>query len=204
MEEIWAPVVGYEGLYEVSNLGNVKSIRRNKVMRPGEHNFGYKYVILCRDGHSKNILVHRLVANAFIPKVVGKQDVNHIDGNKANNAVTNLEWVSKSDNMYHAYRTGIRYVTDKQRGSGRPKTTGQLEASKTLTPAKLAALRDPSRYHNTEPAVEAKRKRVRCIQTGVCYPSMASADRAIGCSVGQVSNSIKSGKSIYGYNFELI
>lgn len=204
MEELWKSIEGYEGLYEVSNFGNVKSITRNKVMKPGSHKFGYRYVILYKEGSNKSVLVHRLVADAFIPKISGEEDVNHIDGNKSNNCVENLEWVSKSENMKHAYQSGLRQVTDNQRGAGRPRTSKQLEASRTLTPAKLAALRDPYRFHNVGPALEAKRKKVRCVQTGECYLSMSAADSAIGCSSGQVSNSIKTGKPIYGYTFELI
>lgn len=204
MTEIWKPIAGYEGLYEVSNLGNIKSLRRNKIMKQGVHSFGYRYVILSKNNESKNLLVHRLVAEAFISKIEGKTDVNHIDGNKYNNSVDNLEWVSKSENMYHAYRTGIRCVTEKQRGLGRPRTESQLIASRTLTPAKLAALRDPNKYHNTAPAVEKRKQKVRCIETGKCYSSMAEAERDIGCSDGQVCNSIKQGCSIYGYTFEKI
>lgn len=204
MKELWKSIEGYEGLYEISNLGNVRSIRRNKVMKPGSHRFGYRYVILCKEGSNKSVLVHRLVANAFISRIPGKEDVNHIDGDKSNNCVENLEWVSKSENMQHAYQSGLRQVTDSQRGVGRTRTLKQLQASRTLTPAKLAALRDPNRFHNVVPALEARRKKVRCVQTGECYLSMSAADSAIGCSSGQVSNSIKTGKPIYGYTFELI
>ena len=204
MKELWKSTEGYEGLYEISNLGNVRSIRRNKVMKPGSHRFGYRYVILCKEGSNKSVLVHRLVANAFIPRIPGKEDVNHIDGDKSNNCVENLEWVSKSENMKHAYQSGLRQVTDSQRGVGRTRTLKQLQASRTLTPAKLSALRDPNRFHNVVPALEARRKKVRCVQTGECYLSMSAADSAIGCSSGQVSNSIKTGKPIYGYTFELI
>lgn len=114
MQEIWKDVVGYEGLYKISNLGNIISARRNynkgcKYLTPFE-NDGYDRVTLVVNYKRKNYLVHRLVAEAFIPNVEQKEVVNHIDGNKKNNTVDNLEWVTKQENTFHAINTGVLTV----------------------------------------------------------------------------------------------
>ena len=121
MNETWKDVVGFEGYYKVSNLGNVKSCDRyvkcsrglNKRLWKGKlltkiisSTRGYEQVSLSVDGKSHKVYVHRLVAEAFL---VGKHDtVNHKDGNKLNNCVDNLEWVSYSENNLHAYAMGLK------------------------------------------------------------------------------------------------
>lgn len=103
-KEIWKDVVGYEGLYQVSNLGYVK--RKNRILKHTyrEH---YKAVILCKNGKTKTFQVHRLVALAFIPNTNNLPQINHIDGNKLNNKVSNLEWVTPSENRKHGIRLGL-------------------------------------------------------------------------------------------------
>lgn len=108
MQEIWKDVVGYEGLYQVSNMGAVKSLISHKILRQSPTNCGYYKVQLYRDGYGKMHYTHRLVATAFIPNPLGKCQVNHIDGIKANNNVMNLEWASPSDNQKHAINHGLR------------------------------------------------------------------------------------------------
>lgn len=112
MQEIWKDVVGYEGLYKVSNLGNVMSFQpncrnRNQYLTPF-NNGGYFRVTFTVKRKRTNHLVHRLVADAFIPNPENKEAVNHIDGCKTNNHVDNLEWVTKSENTRHAIRIGLR------------------------------------------------------------------------------------------------
>lgn len=117
MKEIWKPVVGYEGYYEVSNLGNVRSLKRkgykNGNLRQGEKTTGYLIVVLYKDGKGTTKSVHRLVAKAFIPNPKNKPQVNHIDSNRKNNKVENLEWVTRAENAQHAYDSGSRVVTEK-------------------------------------------------------------------------------------------
>ncbi len=99
MEEIWKAVVGYEGLYEVSDNGKVKSLRKNHLMTPTITR-GYAYLKLRdRQGNDKSFPVHRLVAIAFIPNPNDYKCVNHIDENKLNNNVDNLEWCTLSYNF---------------------------------------------------------------------------------------------------------
>ena len=111
MREEWRPVVGYEGLYEVSNMGRVKSLERTvwngkgyfktseRILKPGKDKGGYLQVCLCKDGKDKWCAVHRLVATAFLPNLDNLPQVNHIDENKENNCVQNLEWCSRSYNV---------------------------------------------------------------------------------------------------------
>ena len=101
--EIYRDIPGYEGLYQVSNLGNVKSVRNNKVLSQTNHKEGYKLVSVSVNSKHKELTVHRLVALAFIQNPKGYRDVNHKDGNKSNNVLENLEWVSHSENIKHSY-----------------------------------------------------------------------------------------------------
>lgn len=125
MEEIWKPIKGYENRYEVSNMGRVKSydivrhcvssmgkeftitlpgrIRKPNIMK------GYHCIALIRDGNVKVVKIHRLVAETFISECPGPEyQINHKDGNKGNNCVDNLEWVTPKENTQHAFRTGLR------------------------------------------------------------------------------------------------
>lgn len=108
MREIWKSVKGYEGLYEVSNTGNVKSLSKNKILNPCLHKKGYMFVTLTKNKKTKHKYVHRLVADAFIENKLLKTQVNHIDGNKTNNKVENLEWCTDEENTKHAYESGLR------------------------------------------------------------------------------------------------
>lgn len=101
MEEIWKEVKGYEGLYEVSNLGNVKSLRKGTIMKPSKNQMYLQTILTDKDGKHKLFLVHRLVAEAFLPNPNNYPQVNHKDENGSNNIVFNLEWCdSKYNNNY--------------------------------------------------------------------------------------------------------
>lgn len=111
-QEVWVDIVGYEGLYQVSNMGRVKSLnycRRGyaKILRlrtTGTCKDKRYKVSLYKNGTEEVYLVHRLVAKTFIPNPANKRTVNHIDGDPANNKVCNLEWATSSENNLHAYR----------------------------------------------------------------------------------------------------
>ena len=110
MEEIWKPIEGYEGLYEISSYGRVKSLERyrsnnggiqllkERIMNPLDYN-GYKNVLLWKNGSKKKEYVHRLVAKAFLPNPDNLKEVNHKDENPSNNMVENLEWCDHRYNM---------------------------------------------------------------------------------------------------------
>lgn len=105
-EEFWKDIKGYEGLYQVSNLGRVKSLKRGseRILKPRVKSSGYIEVVLYKNSKPKNIRVNRLVAQTFIPNPEDKPQVNHIDEDKTNNMVSNLEWVTAKENMNHGTR----------------------------------------------------------------------------------------------------
>ena len=112
MEEIWKDIPGYEGLYQVSNFGRVKN-KENKIKAQHPQNGGYLIVHLYRYGEHKAKTVHRLVASAFISNNSNKSEVNHIDGNKKNNKIKNLEWVTPKENQRHSRKILLRVCGEK-------------------------------------------------------------------------------------------
>lgn len=146
MKEIWKDIVGYEGKYQVSNCGNIRSLNYNKTgaiknISPSVKKTGYKTVNLQTGSMFKCYLLHRLVAQAFIPNPDNKPVVNHKNGDKSDNKVKNLEWCTHKDNQLHAH-----YVTKVK------KTT-----------------------------------RVKCLESGIIYPSIREAARQTGVSSGWIS-----------------
>lgn len=127
MEEIWKAIEGYEGKYQVSNLGRVRSVERigtrpnprtgkdmaypmkSRVITPKNHPQGYKTVLLSKGGSREQFLLHRLVAQAFIPNPQNLPCVNHKDEDKTNNRADNLEWCSQQYNVN--YGTGVERMT---------------------------------------------------------------------------------------------
>lgn len=122
--EIWKPIKDYEDRYLISNQGRVKSIQDNHgnfrelliALIPRSEECPYYYVKLTKKSHIKNMAVHRLVALHFIDNPEDKSIVNHIDGNKLNNNVCNLEWCTHSENHIHAYATGLKVSARAQLG----------------------------------------------------------------------------------------
>lgn len=118
--EVWKDIKGYEGLYQVSNFGRVKSVARKiqlkqyaketteTIMKLDLNKRGYLYVHLCKNSKYKSYRVHRLVAEAFVENPEHKDQVNHIDRNVLNNKSSNLEWCTNVENMKHAKETGFR------------------------------------------------------------------------------------------------
>ena len=115
--EIWKDIVGFDGQYQISNNGRYKSVERevvlkdgrvrvfkSKILKPFISKSGYPTATLSISGKNIKRSVHRLVAETFIENSFNKSDVNHIDGNKENNKVENLEWVSHSENLYHFHK----------------------------------------------------------------------------------------------------
>ncbi len=127
--EIWKDIKDFEGYYQISNLGNVKSLDREMIVNGGIRKYysksitqsiekdGYLTVTLWKNSKSKSFRVHRLVAEAFIENPNNYEIVNHLDGNKQNNTVGNLEWCTIKENTNHAFRTGLRKSGEKHRWS---------------------------------------------------------------------------------------
>jgi len=109
MKENWKPIAGYKGIYEISNFGQIKRVAKGPGTKPGTiikpwiRSEGYSYHDLNKNGKRRHFRTHTLVAKAFIgPPPTKKHQINHIDGNKQNNKVDNLEWVTPSENQRHA------------------------------------------------------------------------------------------------------
>ena len=106
MKEIWKDIPTFEN-YQVSNLGNFFSKKRNKLLCVSHNDKGYCYAQLYKNGKSYHLRLHRLVAKLFISNPNKLPEVNHIDGNKNNNCVTNLEWCDRKHNMQEAFKNGL-------------------------------------------------------------------------------------------------
>lgn len=104
MKEIWKDIEEYEGFYQISTLGRVKRVATGRILKNGKNRGGYLYVDLCKNGKRKNHKIHRLVAKAFIPNPENKPEVNHVDEDKTNNMVSNLEWSTRKENLNHGTR----------------------------------------------------------------------------------------------------
>lgn len=129
--EKWKDIKGYEGFYQVSTEGQVRSVdrehvylrqgtevtRRKKgvILKPATNSLGYLHVLLSKENKKEFLSVHSLVAKAFIYKEHEELEVNHIDGNKKNNSVDNLEWISHQDNIIHAFQVTYRKDLAKNR-----------------------------------------------------------------------------------------
>lgn len=144
--EKWKPVPDYEGLYEVSNLGRIRSVERTvfrkdgttlhykgKILHPYIGKKGYPVIGLSKNGRAKTYQLHRIVAKCFIPAEEEKDFINHKDGDKANCAAENLEWVTSSENVLHAYRVLCR----------RPPRLGACGTN--FTPDEVRAIRNDDR-----------------------------------------------------------
>ena len=135
----WKEIKGYEGKYIISNFGEVISLPRTKqnnsnkqyvepreICRYINKRNGYVYVHLCNDGEERTIRLHRLVAETFIPNPNKLPQINHIDGNKENNRIDNLEWCTASENEKHAYKIGLANNNNQKIKVGQYSIKGEL------------------------------------------------------------------------------
>lgn len=158
--EIWKEIKGYEGMFAVSNLGRVKSLARRvsnhtgfinkpeRILKPIKDIKGYLRVYLSKNNKNKFTPIHRLVSFAFIPNPENKPQVNHIDGNKQNNHVENLEWCTNRENSIHAIRMGLNDHSKYE--SGRPKRkVNQIDISTGKIIKTFNSIADASREFKT-------------------------------------------------------
>lgn len=144
VDEIWKDVPDYEGYYQVSSLGRVRSCDRfvahsgggkrtvrQRVLNQCKDRYGYWNVCLCFNGKPKTVTVHSLVAKAFIGDRLTGDQINHIDGNKDNNSLRNLEYCSPSKNNQHAYDLGLKVAAK-----------GENQGSSKLTQAQVLRIRE--------------------------------------------------------------
>lgn len=201
--EVWRWIEGYEGLYMVSNLGRVMSVPTvsqrggHEYRKPGmeikshDNGRGYKFVALYKDGSPLLRTVHRLVASAFLENPEEKPEVNHKDGDKANNKADNLEWVTKSENMLHA-----------------SEVLHAMDFNQRFTEGEIMAIRADGRTER-EIAAEygASQSAINQIRTGKTYKSHGGEVRARGRErqrkltteqVREIRTSKKLGKDLAG------
>ena len=167
--ELWKDIVGYEGMYQVSSLGRIKSLEREvtskagKVMKikpcfmkPSKHPKGYSNTSLWKGNKGITLAIHRIVGIHFIPNNENKPQINHKDGNKKNNIYTNLEWVDNSENQLHSYSLGLN--------------------------------------HNPKRGNHSLAKSVVDICTGVIYPSSKDAADSVGLFYGTLRSMLRGRK----------
>lgn len=202
--EIWKDITGYEGYYQVSNKGRVKSLDRY-IIYTSKHNRqirqringrilyqgickGYKAVKLSKNHIQTNYSVHRLVSEAFIANPENKPEVNHKNGNKKDNRVVNLEWVTASENQQHSYKFLGR-------------CGGMLGKHQTI-----AAKEKLSRYRkeNAEQLNAFSRKKVRCIELNKVFTGICKAARETGVAnhIAACCNGTR--KTCGGYHWEYV
>ena len=128
MIEEWRDIRGYEGVYQISSLGRIRSLDRyvddkghkrfvkGKILKPSKHKNNYEYVVLYDRKHR---MIHRLVAETFIDNIDNKRTVNHINGDKSDNRVINLEWCTHKENINKAWDLGLYKISDLQRQKGK-------------------------------------------------------------------------------------
>ena len=165
MKEIWKDIKGYEGYYQVSNLGNIKRLKhtdkrghtyKERMLKPSDkstailsmYGDSYKRVHLSRDGVARWLMVHRLVAEAFVPNPNNFNIVNHIDGSRGNNRADNLEWTTYKGNMEHASRIG--------RMKGTATRENQKLAIEVLKKPVIATDKDGNEFHFESQAEAAR------------------------------------------------
>lgn len=160
MQEEWRDVVGYEGIYQVSNLGRVKRTQTNtntyngKVLTPIQFSIGYLAVNLCRNGKPHLNYIHRLVAQAFIPNPKNKPHIDHIDGTRTNNCVENLRWATRQENQNN------------------PITKQRIGVAKRLNPSRSMLGKTGAMCPTSKPVV--------CVETGKVFGGIAEAKRKLG------------------------
>ena len=196
MQELFLDIEGYEGLYQISNLGNVKSFKsvsKNKILKPVLRK-GYATVILRKNKVNKLHSIHRLIATAFIPNPDNLPQVNHIDGNKSNNNVDNLEWCTHLENMRHAFKTGLvnrKPLTNEQKlkvSKATKEVMNRLEVKekmKQLAKEKVGAK-------------SARHKEVINLDTGETFISVREASKFYGISESFLASCCRGEYSLAG------
>lgn len=142
--ELWVSIKNYEGLYEISNFGRVKSLSKNRgynyscriperIIKNSDNGLGYQKVNLSKNGKKNTKYVHILVATYFIENTEDKLEVNHKDGNKANNIFSNLEWATRKENESHAWKSGLKNMIGKNNHASKPVVQMDLNGNEIKT-----------------------------------------------------------------------
>lgn len=201
MIEEWKDVKDYEGLYQVSNLGRVKGLKKGKILKQHDNGKGYMQVGLYKNNKGKPYYVHRLVAKAFIPNTENKPEVNHKDKDRANNCVDNLEWVTSKENEQHKHnfegykQKGKNVVVEFFNGNAQEYTrvidlAEELHCSRDLIYDFVSGKSIPTFNKLGIKSITIKNKRknnnttntksVICITTGELFDSIGNAGKQYG------------------------
>jgi len=164
VEEIWKDIVGYEDHYQISNFGRVKSLKPGKyyggMLKGFTSTIEYLHLKLTLDGISKDYLIHRLVASAFIPNPNNYPEVNHKDCNKLNNRVENLEWVTPKQNSQYAYDSGKKVpISGEKSGSNKVTNEQVLQIRKLLSEGNLTQRQIGKLFGLKDTAISAIKRR---------------------------------------------
>lgn len=195
MEEIWKPVVGYEGLYEVNQFGSIKTINRRRsglILKQQEKRNGYMYVSLYKNGY-KTLTVHNIVASAF-PEICGnrfeKAEINHKDENPKNNSAENLEWCTHTYNINYGNRN--KKVAEKAKNRIRSKEwIDKMLANRNMPKGKG--------FYNEKRIVQKTLEGVFIRE----FPSIAEAAKFFKKDVPHISSVCRGKlKTAYGYKWE--
>lgn len=190
----WRPIEVSRGKYEVSNLGEVRRAKTGRLLSPGVRHpkgrtGGYFFVNLYTDDGVRCVAVHQLVAQAFIPRVCGKTCVDHIDGDSRNNIVTNLRWVTHKENSNNPV-THARQVAALKSQEHRAKLSAI--ASDPEHKARMKAWRESPEGQESARVGRLKaravhRRYIKCIETGIIYPTVKAAAEAYGVSLAAIT-----------------
>lgn len=223
--EIWKDVIGYEGIYRISDLGNVFIVKSSRLKFVNVANSGYRFAALSKNGKTKNFYIHRLVATHFIPNPENKPYVGHIDNNQINNCQSNLGWCTQQENMDHAkscgrvmanenhYKTKLNkeLVLEIYNKISQGIETNALALEYGITSKLCVAIASNTIYQGTYnlTPISFRRKprgnRIRCIETNQVFNSIASLSNTYNLNRSAISRQLKGkGKTVGGYTFELV
>lgn len=187
--EIWKDVQGYEGLYQVSNLGRVKSLirgyywQKERILKPRKNHDGYLRFTLCKDGKTKTFYIHRLVAVAFIPNPENKPQIDHINAIKTDNTVNNLRWVTAKENVRNPLNM-VHLI-----GKNHP-MFGKKHSEETKN--KMRGKNNPTA------------RKVKNIETKEIFDTVTDAEKKYNLSRGCIKCAIKRNHKSAGYHWEYV
>ena len=207
MEEIWKPIPNYEGFYEVSNKGRIRSLMKGIIMKPYTQNSGYYFIRLYKNGVCVGKTVHRIVASTFIENPDNLPMINHKDAAKTNNCVENLEWCTPKQNAQHAAKLGLcgkRSWTDEQRREVAERQSRLLSGRKH-TPEHVEKVASQLRGRKHPDLDLSFYLKVKCLETGEIFKSMEQAAKWEGCSRAYMYERVRhQTRKVINHTFEVI
>jgi hypothetical protein len=185
MEEIWKDIKGTNGDYQVSSIGNIRSMPRSRIKKDGylyvlsgrllkpQNNKGYHQVSIRRNGKTEPVLIHRCVAMEFIPVSEGRNHINHKDGIKTNNRIDNLEWCTQYENNKHARDTGLNKIENYVHKRGEEHPMSKLDETQVKTI--LVCLKDGLTQQKIADYFKVDRSTIGYIKRGKLWAGLTQA-----------------------------